>query len=139
MLHRLHLEIRLEDVLAVTQVLEAVGFERENLVEVFFGKDRVIDRAVVFRVSVRVRAGALERVVVLLRRDMLCAAKHQVLEQVREARLARLDFVARPGGDDDVERDDVRVIGRHGDDAQAIRQVVHEILVRENLAVGGCG
>jgi hypothetical protein len=57
-----------------------------------------------------------------------------VLEEVREAALAGLDLVARARRDDDVERDEVRVVGRHGDEPQAVRQVVNRVLVREKLA-----
>ena len=47
---------------------------------------------------------------------------------------ARLDFVPRPGLNNDVERDEVRVIGGNGDDAQPVGQVIREILVREYFA-----
>ena len=61
------------------------------------------------------------------------AAEHQVFEQVREPGVARLHFIARPGLHHDVDRDDVGVIGRNGDQAQTVRQVFLRILVGKYL------
>jgi hypothetical protein len=58
-----------------------------------------------------------------------------VLEEVREAALARLDLVARARLDDDVERDEVRVVGRHRHQPEPVRQVVDSILIGKNLAL----
>ena len=57
------------------------------------------------------RADAAERLGVLLLRIRLRALEHQVLEQVREAGVPRLDLIARARLHDDVRRDDVREIG----------------------------
>ena len=46
--------------------------------------------------------------VIFLGRILRRAAKHQVFEQVREAGLARLHFIARTGSDHDEKRNDIR-------------------------------
>ncbi len=126
---RLGLELRL----GVLEALEPVGLGLHNRFEVFFGEGRVIDRAVVRGVGVRLGSGALEQLFALLGRVVVAPAKHDVLEEVREAALAGLDLVARARRDDDVERDEVRVVGRNRHETQAVGQVVNRVLVREKL------
>ena len=118
----------------IFQMLKPIGFQFENLIEVVLGKHFVIDGAIVARVSVIVRAGFLQNLVALMRVVMLAAAKHQMLEQVRVTALAFLRFVARAGLHDDLQRYQIRIIGRHRDQPQAIRQIVNRIIVSEGLA-----
>ena len=57
-----------------------------------------------------------------------------MLEEVREAALAGLDLIARTGADHDVERDDVRIIGGNGDQAEAVGQVLLNIRIGEDFS-----
>ena len=57
-----------------------------------------------------------------------------MLEKVRVTALFVLDFVARTRADNDVKRNQIRIIGRHGHDAQAVRQIINLILIRKNLS-----
>ncbi len=61
------------------------------------------------------------------------AAKHQVLEQMREARVPGFHLVARPGLHHDVHRHDVGVVRRHRDQAQPVGQVFLRVGIRKNL------
>ncbi len=65
---------------------------------------------------------------------MLAAAKHQVLKQVSIAALALLRLVTRTGLHHDVERDQIRIICRHGDYAQTIWQIVDRVIVGKRFA-----
>src|SRR6185369_2330801 len=76
------LGFRLVGVGRVFQTLKTIGLEREDLIEIVFGKDFVIDGAVVGRVGVIVSAGAFENLVPLISGVVLAAAKHEVLEEV---------------------------------------------------------
>jgi hypothetical protein len=119
----------------VLETLKAVGLGAHDRFEVFLREGGVIDGPVVRGVSVGFRSGALENLLALFGREILAAAEHHVLEEVCEAALARLNLVARAGRDDDVERDEIRVIGRDGDEPEPVRQVVNRIVVRENFAL----
>ncbi len=82
-------------------MLKAIGFQFENPIEVVFGKDFVIDGAIVRRIRVVVRAGLFQNLVALVRVVVLAATKHQMLEQVGVTALAFFRFVARAGLHDD--------------------------------------
>ncbi len=56
-----------------------------------------------------------------------------MLEQVREAGLAGLDFIARAGLHDDVHRDQVRRIRGDGDEPQAVSEILLRISKRKRL------
>ena len=122
--------------LGVAQVLKAVGLDAQDGVEVVLEKRRVVDRAVVRGVGVLVAAGALEKVLVLGRRDRLGAPEHHVLEKVGEAAFAGLHLVPRARAHDDLERDHVRKRRRHHDDAQAVGEVADGDVVGKDAAVG---
>ena len=51
---------------------------------------------------------------------MLTAQKHQVLEEMRVSAFARLNLVARTGGDNDVKRNKIRIIRRHSYQPQTV-------------------
>ena len=121
-------------VLWIFQMLKPIGFQFQNLIEVVFGKDFVIDGAIVAGVSVVVRAGFLQNLVALVRVVMFAAAKHQMLEQVRVTALALFRFVARAGLHDDLQGHQVRIIRGHGDHPQTIWQIVNRVIVSESLA-----
>ena len=56
-----------------------------------------------------------------------------MFEEVGEPGVSRFHFIAGTGLHYDVDRDDVRIIGRDGDQAQTVRQVFLRILVRKYL------
>ena len=56
-----------------------------------------------------------------------------MLEQVREAALARLDLIARAGLNDDVQRNDVRRVRRNRDEAQPVREIMLIVAERKDL------
>ena len=118
----------------VLEADEAVGLDLHDLFEVVFRERGVVDRAVVGGIGVRLRARALENLLATFGREVLASAEHYVLEEVCVAAPARLDLVARACGDYDVERDEVRVVGRDCDEPKAVRQVVNRVLVGEELA-----
>ena len=115
-------------------MLKAIGFEFENSVEIVFGKDFVIHRAIIGRVSIRIRARLFQDFVAFLAGVMFAAAKHQVLEQMRIAALAFFGLIARTGLHHDVKGDEVRIVSRHRDQPQAVRQIVDRVIVSERLA-----
>ena len=80
----------------IRQVLEDVGVEADDLFEVFLGERRVVRRAIVARARVFAGARLAHDLAVFFGRRVRRATEHQVFEEVREARLAGLDLVARP-------------------------------------------
>ena len=86
--------LRLERRLGVIEVLEAVRLDLEDLLEVLLGERHVVVRVVVGRVGVLPRAGLRQDRLVGVGRVRLRPAEHHVLEEVGEARLARLHLVA---------------------------------------------
>ena len=83
-----------ELLLAVVEMLEAVRLDLDHLFEVVGGEGGVVVGEVVGGVGVLVTAGRLDDGAVGIRRVVWRAAEHHVLEEMREARLAGLDFVA---------------------------------------------
>ncbi len=66
------------------------------------------------------------------------AAEHEVFEEMGEAGVAGFDLVAGAGLDHDVDGDDVGIVGRDGDEAQAVGQVFLRVGVGKDLAgLGG--
>ena len=118
----------------VVEVLEAVGLDLQDRLEVLAGESHVVVGEVVAGEGVLARAGLRQDRLVGLRRVGLRAAEHHVLEEVREARLARLDLVARAGLDRDLQRHDVGEAGRDHDHAQAVRQGALGGLERKDAA-----
>jgi len=132
----------LERGFAVFQVLEAVGLDLQHGLQVLPGEGGVVIGEVVAGVGVLARAGLGDDVLVLLRRVGAGAAEHHVLEEVGEARLARLDLVARTGLYRDRQRHQVREAGRHDDDLQAVGQQLLGGLEGQHVRPGGrsgCG
>ena len=127
------LRLRLVSVGRILEMLEIISVEFHDLVEVFFGEDFVKDGAVVRRVGVIFRTGAFQNRIALFRRVVLAAAKHQVLEEVRVAALARLDLIARACANDRIDRDEIRKVRRDGNQVQPVRQFVNRVLVRKNF------
>ena len=115
--------LRLELGFRILQVLKAVGLHQHHLLEILFGEGGMVNREVVAGGCVGCRAGAFQHGRVFLGRKLLSAAKHQVLEQVREAGVAGFDLIAGAGLDHDNQRHHVGVVGRNGDQAQAVGQV----------------
>ena len=60
----------------ILQMLETIGFEFKDPIEIVFGKDFVIDGAIVGRISIRIGAGLLQNLVAFLAGIVLAAAKH---------------------------------------------------------------
>ena len=113
----------LEDLGRVLEMLEAVGFQHEDVFEVLFGDHRVVVGEIVAGAGVGGGAGLGQGLQVFRLRNLLGAAEHHVFEQVGEAGLTGLHFIARAGLHDDMDGDDVRVVGGDGHQAQAIREI----------------
>jgi len=109
------------------RIAEAIGLDFDDSLEVVTGKGRVVVGEIVGRVSVLVRTGFLQDVTVNIRRVLFRTAKHHVLEEMGEARLAWLDFVARSGLHRDLDRDDIGVIGPDDDHAQPVVELAHQV------------
>jgi hypothetical protein len=104
--------------------LKSVGLQLHDFLQVSHRKKRMINGAIIRSIGIRLRAGLLHDRVALVRGEVLAAAKHHVLEEMRKPALARLDFIARPRPHHDIKRDEILMLGGHGDDAQTIRQCV---------------
>src|SRR5260370_40678407 len=63
-------------------------------------------------------------------------AEHHVFEEMGEARLARLDLIARAGLHGDLERDEIGKAGRNDDDFQPVGKSLFRGGEREDLAAG---
>jgi hypothetical protein len=94
------------------QVLKAIRFELHDRVEIVFGKGLEINRAVIARIRVGLRAGDFQHGIALFLAVVRAATKHQMFKKVRETGLSGFDFVARAGLHDDVESDQIRIFGR---------------------------
>ena len=79
---------------AVAQVLKAIRLEFDYFLEVVLRKRDVIVRIVVRCVSILIRAGLLEDVVVYVGGILLRATEHHVLKEVRKSGLASFDLIA---------------------------------------------
>ena len=112
----------LESVDRVRQILEAIGLDFQNGVEIFLGESGVVIGVVIGSIGILSRAGFGDDRLIFIRRVGFGTAEHHVLEEVREAGFARLDFVARAGLHRNLQRDDIREAGRHHDHLEAIRQ-----------------
>ena len=129
---RFGLEVRLR----VGEMLKHVSVERENSLGVLLRERGVVVRGVVAGAGVVARAGLAHDLAKLLRRGVRRAAEHQVLEEMRETRLARLDLVARPGLHRDLDADEVRKPGRDDDHPQAVGERALGRLERQDVAGG---
>ena len=134
----------LERLYRVLEVLEAIGLDLQDRLEVLAREGRVVVGEVVAGEGVLASAGLGQDRLVRLGRERLRPPEHHVLEEVSEARLAGLHLVPRPGLDRDLERHDVREAGRDDDHAQAVRQrallgVEGEDAARGAGALGGRG
>ena len=116
-----------EDFFGIGKVLETVRLKFEDRLEVLFRKHGVIDGSVVGRVGVGRRARGLHDLVPFFRREFLGAAKHHVLEQMREPGTPRLDLIARADLHDDIERDDARVACLDRYQSQPVVEIVDRI------------
>ena len=121
--------------LRVLEVDEPVALEVHHLLELGRRADDVVVGPVVGGEGVRVRAHLLEGVVVLLRRVLLGAPEHDVLEEVGEAAVAGLDLLARPGPDDRVVGDDARAVERDDVDHQPVVEGLLVDLVGKDAAL----
>ena len=125
--------LRAKRLFAVAQVLETVGLDLNDFLEVFLRERDVVVGVVVRRVGVLVGARFLKDIGVHIGRVFFRTPEHHVLEEMREAGLARFDFIARTGLDRDLDRDDVGEVRRYDDDAQAVLQVANEVRHVEDL------
>ena len=127
-LHDPALLVQLGLVHGTQHVAHAVGLHPQGQVQGGPGHVLKVVRAVLVGGAVEVRRAdalhGLEVVVV----EVLRAVEHQVLEQVREARLARL-LVLRADVIPDVHRDDRRLVVLVDDQGEAV--VENELLVRD--------
>jgi hypothetical protein len=115
--------LRLQRSRGIFQILEAVGLHHEHLLEIFFGERGVIGGEIVAGESVGRCAGVLQGLFILCLWNLLGATKHHVLEQVREAGFAGLDLIARTGLHHDIEGNDIRVVGRDGNQPQPVGKI----------------
>ena len=97
----------------------------------------MVVRQVIGGVCVLPRAGFRDDRRVLIVRILRRAAEHHVLEEVREAALARLDLVARAGLHRDLQRDDVRESRRDHDHLEAVGERLFGRLERQDVGAGG--
>ena len=104
------------------QALEAIGLDLDDLGQRRLAGEDVIHGQVVGGVRVRVRAHLLDDGGVLVGRVVHAAAEHQVLEEVREAGLARFDLVAAARADDRVEGDQARGVEADDVDLEPVGQ-----------------
>jgi hypothetical protein len=110
----------------VEQVRHAIGLEEQRQIErVLRHVDHVV-RSIVGRGSVVVAAGAFEERIEHALLDVLRPFEHQVLEQVGEARAARL-LIGRADVIPDVHRDHRHALVLVKDDVQPIAE--RELLV----------
>ena len=86
------------------------------------------------RARVVTRARFAHDLAVPLGRRIRRPAEHQVLEEVREARLARLDLVARPDLHGDPDAYQIRKSGRDDNHLQTVGQRGFGGRKRENVA-----
>jgi hypothetical protein len=123
----------LEGRLLVIEVLEPVGLDLDDLLEVFGGEVEVVAGDVIGGVGVRVGADRGHDAVVDGTGIGLRAAEHHVLEEVGEARLAGLHFVAAPGPHDRVVGDDAGAFHRDQDDLEPVREGLPLGLIGEDI------
>ncbi len=121
----------------VRQVLEHVGVDGEQFLEVVLRKGGVVGGHVVAGAGILARAGLDDRLLELRGRVDRRAPEHQVLEEVGEARAPRFDLVARPRLHRDLHRHDVREAGGYDDHAQPVRQRRLRGLEGENVGRPG--
>ena len=115
------------------EVHESIGLDRHEIGERLLRDERDVEREVVRRERVVVRAERLHLLLVVGGGHLLRAAEHQVLEEVRVAAAAGLDLVARAGHDERVECNGRGPAHRHDDDAKPVVERVdrhRERLVR---------
>jgi hypothetical protein len=56
-----------------------------------------------------------------------------VFEEMGKPGFSRLDFIPRPGADDCVVRNDVRIVERNGDDFKPVFQLLDLVVIRKDL------
>ncbi len=120
----------------VGKVFEAIGLDFQHELEVLIGKRRVVIGVIVGRVRVLTRADSSQDLLVLVGRVELRPAEHHVFEEMGEARLARLDLIARAGLHGDLERDEIGKAGRNDDDFQPVGKSLFRGVEREDVAAG---
>src|SRR4029079_18380053 len=103
-------------------MLEDVGVEREDRLEVLLRERRVVMRVVIAGTGVVACTGLAHNLAVFLRRIVGRAPEHQVLEEVSEAGLPRLYLVARTRLNRDLYRHEVWKAGGHDNHFEAVRQ-----------------
>jgi hypothetical protein len=128
--------LRAEGRLGVLEILEAVRLDAQDGLEVFLGEGRVVVCVVVGGVRVLSSSGASQDRLVLLRRVALRPAEHHVLEEVRKARLARLDLIARASLNGDLQRDEVGEASRDDDHLEAVGERPLHCLEWQDVATG---
>ncbi len=106
----------------IRQMLEHVGVERDDGFQILLGEGGVVVRGIVAGARVVARARLGHDLAESGGRIVRRAAKHQVLEEVREAGFPRFHLVARAGLDRNLNADQVRKSGRHDDHLQAVGQ-----------------
>ena len=103
------------------QVLQPLGLDLEDGFQGGSGEPVLVHRDVVRRVGVVLAAGRFHDAVELARLQVLGAVEHHVLEEVRQARDARI-LVAAAGTHEEVKRHVGNVVIRPDDDLQAVVQ-----------------
>jgi hypothetical protein len=116
----------------ITQVLEPVAFDLDDLLQAFLGEGQVIGRQVVCRE--RISAGAHRGRNLLVDRAgvLLGAAEHHVFEEVGEAGTSRFDFVPAAGPHYRPVRHEAGAVQRDDDRFESVRQDFLPDAVRED-------
>ena len=120
------------------QVLETVGLQLEDGLQVSLGGSDVVVGVIVCGVGVLIGTGVFKDFPVFVAGVIFSAVKHHVLEEMGKPRFTRLHFIARTGLHGYLHRDHVRVIGGHHNHAQAIGQVFDMVFLCKDLVLLFC-
>ena len=117
----------------IFQMLETVGFDLQNPLEILRGKQRVVNGPIVGGVGVGLRARLFHDGIALFGSEILTASKHHVLEEMSETAFTRLNFISGTGPDNNVKGDKIFVLGRDGDEGQPVGEFVCGIRIGKKL------
>ena len=108
--------LRLESLFRIFEIHEPVAFNVRQGFEGIGACDNMVAGPVVGGESVGIGAEPLQDIVVFICRIFYRAAEHTMLEEMREARVAGLDLIARTGSHNGIIRDKPRAVEWNGQD-----------------------